>query len=104
LQYQAAGLPVITDPVGVHTQIVRPGFNGLLPRTDDDWVEAVRSMTSKPERRRTMGRVARSIVDVDYSVDAWRDRFAAWVTGQFDREPHALTHFHLSGRSRREVA
>jgi hypothetical protein len=104
LQYQAAGLPVIADPVGVHAQIVRPGFNGLLPRADDDWVAAVRSMAAAPERRRTMGRVARSIVEVEYSVDSWRDRFTAWVTGRSDRDPHALPHFHLSGRSRREVA
>lgn len=104
LQYQAAGIPVIADPVGVHPQLVRPGFNGLLPKTDDEWVEAVRTLALKPDRRRTMGRVARSIVDLEYSVDAWRDRFTSWVTGQTDREPQSATHFHLSGRSRREVA
>ena len=34
LQYQAAGLPVIANPVGVHPQMVSRGRNGL-PRIDD---------------------------------------------------------------------
>jgi glycosyltransferase involved in cell wall biosynthesis len=103
LQYQAAGIPVLADPVGVHTQVVRPGFNGLLPRSDDDWVEALRDLASRPERRRAMGRTARSIVEREYSVDAWRDRFTSWVTGQTDREVQSSTHFHLAGRTRRGV-
>ena len=32
LQYQAAGLPVVANPVGVHPEIIRPGVDGLLPR------------------------------------------------------------------------
>src|SRR5262249_4713401 len=49
LQYQAAGLPVLANPVGVHTEMVVPGVSGLLPASDDAWVDAVRTLAHDPD-------------------------------------------------------
>ena len=48
LQYQAAGLPVVANPVGVHPEMIRPGVDGFLASTPDEWVEAVRTAGRRP--------------------------------------------------------
>jgi hypothetical protein len=81
LQYMAAGLPVLANPVGVHTEMVRPGVNGLLPAGDDDWVSAVRLLADDPEGRLRMGRAARLSAETDYSVAAWEGAVVAALAG-----------------------
>lgn len=77
LQYMAAGLPVVANPVGVHPEMVRPGENGFLATTPDEWVHAVRRLAADPSLRRRMGEAGRRRVESDYSVAAgaalWRD-------------------------------
>ena len=80
LQYQASGLPVIANPVGVHVEMIRPGVNGWLPETPEGWVEAVRDLASDPDRRRRMGRAALAGVISGYSVSAWEGTFVAALT------------------------
>lgn len=68
LQYQAAGLPVIANPVGVHDQLVSPA-TGFLANTADEWIAAVTRLAD-PAVRATIGKAARSQVERDYSVPA----------------------------------
>jgi glycosyltransferase involved in cell wall biosynthesis len=70
LQYMAAGLPVVANPVGVHPTIVRHGETGFLARTPDEWIEAIRRLAGDPDLRRRMGTAARWIVEGEYSVTA----------------------------------
>jgi glycosyltransferase involved in cell wall biosynthesis len=89
LQYMAAGLPVVANPVGVHVEMVRHGDNGFLAETPAQWVEAVARLAHDPALRRRMGRSGRRRVESDYSVTAgaarWRsvleglDRRVAWT-------------------------
>lgn len=81
LQYQAAGLPVVTNPVGVHSRMVEPGVSGFLAESPEDWVEAVRALAENPDLRARMGRAARASVESRYSVAAWSGAFVAAVTG-----------------------
>jgi hypothetical protein len=81
LQYQATGLPVVANPVGVHPQMVEHATTGFLADTDDAWVEAIRALAEDPQRRRRMGVVARAAVAANYAVAAWQDRFVAAVVG-----------------------
>ena len=69
LQYMAAGLPVVTNPVGVHPDMVRHGDTGFLVSRDSDWVEAVRTLAADPGLRRQMGAAGRKLVEERYSVD-----------------------------------
>jgi glycosyltransferase involved in cell wall biosynthesis len=81
LQYQAAGLPVVTNPVGVHPRMVEPGVSGFLPESPEEWVESLRALIDHPDLRERMGREARASVEARYSVDAWAGAFVAAVTG-----------------------
>ncbi len=81
LQYQAAGLPVVANPVGVHPRMVESGVNGFLAETPDDWVAAISALASDPQLRDRMGRAARASVESRYSVAAWSGAFVAAVSG-----------------------
>jgi Glycosyl transferases group 1 len=81
LQYQAAGLPVVANPVGVHPEMIRPGVDGFLASTADEWVEAVRLLASDPDLRRRMGQAARASLERDYSVESWAPAFVEAIAG-----------------------
>src|SRR5207247_1866674 len=55
LQYMAAGLPVVANPVGVQAEMIRHGQTGFLAETPDQWAEAVGRLARDPVLRRTMG-------------------------------------------------
>jgi glycosyltransferase involved in cell wall biosynthesis len=68
LQYMAAGLPMVANPVGVHREMVRHGETGFLAQTPGQWVEALGRLAGDPELRRRMGRAGRRLAESDYSV------------------------------------
>lgn len=69
LQYMAAGLPVVANPVGVQAEMVRHGETGFLAETPDEWVEAVRQLAGDPALRQRMGGAGRRVVEREYSVN-----------------------------------
>jgi len=87
LQYQAAGLPVVANPVGVHPEIIRDEVDGFLPRTPEEWVASIRRLAEDSDLRRRMGQTGRASLKANYSVDAWSSRFVAAVTGVPPRSP-----------------
>ncbi len=80
LQYQAAGLPVVANPFGMHVELVEPGQTGFLPRAVDDWIEAIRTLCGDPALRQAMGQTARSRVQAGYSTEAWASAFVDSVS------------------------
>jgi glycosyltransferase involved in cell wall biosynthesis len=76
LQYMAAGLPVVANPVGVQADLVRHGETGYLVETPQDWFEAVSRLSDDPALRQRMGRAGRRLLERDYGVSAGG---AAWV-------------------------
>jgi glycosyltransferase involved in cell wall biosynthesis len=82
LQYQAAGLPVIANPVGIHSTLVEPGVTGFLASAPAEWLGAVRALAAEPALRRRMGEAARARVEAGYSVDGWAKCFVATVLGR----------------------
>src|SRR5262249_48923003 len=75
VQYQAAGLPVITNPVGVHPEMVVDGVSGLLARTPGEWVHAAQTLAADAALRQRMGKAARAGVKSGYSISAWSRAF-----------------------------
>jgi glycosyltransferase involved in cell wall biosynthesis len=77
LQYMAAGLPVVANPIGVQADLVRHGETGFLAETADEWHEAVARLAADPCLRQRMGALARRLVARDYHVTqgaaAWLD-------------------------------
>ena len=98
LQYQAAGLPVIANPVGMNTELIEPGTTGFLPSSSQEWVEAVQALTGDPPRRREMGQLARNRVNQGYSTEAWADTFVSSVAGMEHVDPAKAARCKVPGR------
>jgi glycosyltransferase involved in cell wall biosynthesis len=81
LQYQAAGLPVVANPVGCQDEMIRPGINGFLANGPAEWVDALGRLAGDQELRRRMGLAGRRAVEADYSVSAWSEAFVHSITG-----------------------
>jgi len=70
LQYQAAGLPVVANPVGVQADFVRDGETGFRATTTDEWVNAIRTLAANTELRKRLGAAGRKQVEARFSVEA----------------------------------
>jgi glycosyltransferase involved in cell wall biosynthesis len=81
LQYQAARLPVVANPVGLHSELIEPSVTGFLPTTEDRWVDAVQTLAADSQRRLKMGRLARQRVETGFSIEAWAESFVAAISG-----------------------
>jgi glycosyltransferase involved in cell wall biosynthesis len=75
LQYMAAGLPVVANPVGIHTELVRHGQTGFLAETPEQWIEAVGRLAHDPDLRRRLGQAGRQAVEAGYSVPTGAGRW-----------------------------
>ena len=76
LQYMAAGLPSIANPVGVHKEIIIHGKTGFLADTKDQWLNALDTLLKNSELQREMGLNARWRAEQSYSVQANQN---AWI-------------------------
>jgi glycosyltransferase involved in cell wall biosynthesis len=86
LQYMAAGLPVVANPVGVQAELVQHTVTGFLAETPRQWVEAVGRLAADAELRRRMGEAGRRLVERSYSVVAGAARWRALLDGLRRRE------------------
>ena len=78
LQYCAAGLPVIANPVGVHSEMIESGVSGILADTDEAWFDAIDALAD-PSLRSRMGAEGRKSVE-RYSVAAHYQGFVEMIT------------------------
>lgn len=79
LQYQAAGLPVVANPIGVQAELVRNHATGLLATTTEDWVAAIRRLADDSPLRQRLGAAGRCQVEEHYSVAAAAKRWLAAI-------------------------
>lgn len=68
LQYMGLAIPTVCSPVGVNSDIIRDGENGLLAATEDEWVEKLSALLHSSELRERLGRAGRSTVEAKYSA------------------------------------
>jgi glycosyltransferase involved in cell wall biosynthesis len=81
LQYMAAGVPAVASPVGINTEIIRHGDNGLLARDDSDWEAALGRLLGDAGLRRRMGGAGRATVERSYSLGQYSRRLAEFLEG-----------------------
>lgn len=55
LQYMSAGIPCVASPVGINQSIVKPGQNGYLASTDEEWYERLEKLMIDPSLRSFIG-------------------------------------------------
>lgn len=81
LQYMAAGIPTVSSPVGINSEIVTDGQDGFLASGDAEWVEKLSRLVRDPGLRREIGRRARETVREKYSLDKWQKVFLDTLLG-----------------------
>ena len=79
LQYMAAGVPVIASRVGMNTEVIRSGENGLLVGNTEEWVEALDRLLSDASLREALGGAGRRTVEADYTYDVLAKRLADFL-------------------------
>lgn len=70
IEYMAVGLPAVASPVGVNSQIVTDGMNGLLAAGPEEWLAQLSRLTASASLRSTLGASARQTVGDRYSVQS----------------------------------
>jgi glycosyltransferase involved in cell wall biosynthesis len=94
LQYMAAGLPVVANPVGVQAEMVRHGETGLLATTPTEWSEAVARLAADPALRRRLGHAGRRLVERHFSRAAggrqWVELLRRWAGDGRDAADEAV--------------
>jgi glycosyltransferase involved in cell wall biosynthesis len=73
LQYMALKIPTVMSPVGVNTEIIRHGQNGMLASTPQEWIDVLSQLIDSAELRRRLGAAGRETVIARYSVLSQRD-------------------------------
>jgi glycosyltransferase involved in cell wall biosynthesis len=76
LQYMAASLPVVANPVGVHGEMIEPGQTGYLATTFEQWHAAVVQLVFQAELRQRLGRAGRERLECRYTTAAGA---RAWI-------------------------
>ena len=67
IQYMSFGLPTVATNVGMTPRIIQHMQNGLLVKTDEEWVEALETLINDAQLRRKLGEAARTSVEENYS-------------------------------------
>ena len=80
LQYMGVGTAVVASDVGVNNRIITHGQNGYLAQTQDDWVNALRTLIEKAEQRKTFGTRGRELILSAYQ-EAIRERYRFFSYG-----------------------
>lgn len=70
IQYMAFGLPTVATDAGTTPEIIQDGKNGLLVRSEDEWVNALERLVRDPALRRKLGEAARRDAVERYSTKA----------------------------------
>jgi len=81
IQYMAAGLPVISSDAGANRDVVRYSVTGMLASTDNQWLEAIKTLADDADLRSRMGHAGRRRAIEHYSIAAGTKQIMALLPG-----------------------
>jgi len=79
IQYMACGLPVVAADVGVNSEIVKPGMNGCLARSTEEWLDALTMLLDDAPLRARWGLAARHSVEQSYCIKRTAPKLVQWL-------------------------
>ena len=74
LQYMAAGLPVVTSPVGINKEIVTNGQSGFWAEDEAEWEDRLAQLVEDSQLRRDMGAKGRAVAEARYALALHQER------------------------------
>jgi len=80
LQYMALGMATIMSPVGVNSDIIQDGENGMLATEVDEWVEKISALIDDAALREKCAVNGRKTVEEKYSVEAIKTDYVKHFT------------------------
>jgi glycosyltransferase involved in cell wall biosynthesis len=89
IQYMALGIPTVTSPVGMATEVVQHNVNGFWARTPEGWFETLNLLVTDAQLRRRFAAEGRKTVEAHYSLQSWGPRLADLLE-QVIEEPSAV--------------
>lgn len=69
IQYMACGLPVVASPVGMNLEVVRHGENGFLAGTEEEWIQALKTLILDASLRKRIGEKGLELVRERFTVE-----------------------------------
>lgn len=76
LLYMAMGIPAVCSAVGTNCEVIHHGQNGLLARTQDEWLDCLTTLIENADLRDQLGSAGRRTVEEHYSARRCAARFA----------------------------
>ncbi|MDC1420900.1 glycosyltransferase family 4 protein [Gammaproteobacteria bacterium] len=75
IQYMALGLPTIATNVGTNPSIIKHMENGLLVKTEQEWILALQNLIEMPDLRAKIGIKARKTIEENYSIEVMKVKY-----------------------------
>ena len=76
IQYMARGIPTVVSPVGMSSDVVQDGVNGLWARNEQEWVDTLDRLIRDEALRERFSIAGRKTVEKEYSLQVWGPRLA----------------------------
>ncbi|WP_404308893.1 glycosyltransferase family 4 protein [Neorhodopirellula lusitana] len=74
IQYLAVGIPSVSSPVGMNSDVVEDGVSGLFAH-DGDWFSPLANLVECGESRRKIGEIARQVAVARFSIQRAADSY-----------------------------
>lgn len=81
IQYLALGIPGISTPIGINSEILEGNRVGRAATNDDEWQSAILQLLRDPPLRQQLGTAGRQLVETHYSIEGNLSRFEQVLTG-----------------------
>lgn len=79
IQCMSFGVPVVVSPVGMNTEVIEDGVNGMLAETVDGWVDALTALIEDPAMRADLGSAGSATVRARFSSAVGFDALLAVI-------------------------
>jgi glycosyltransferase involved in cell wall biosynthesis len=79
LQCMSLGMATVASDIGANREVIRHDVNGMLAKTDEDWLDQLKHLVNDPILRARLGAAGKQTVDDLYSTERCAARFAEVV-------------------------